>query len=458
MSSTNETKELEEIQIPEEFHKIIKDFIGDILTTFPEYSGIISRWNKRSDKETDNKETDNKETDNNETDNKETDNKETLGSDNNESLGSEIAFRHCLKVFPERFFDILYKNAEIFSKDSEVNTEFLPGIVFKQLWSYDISDKTRETIWKYLQLTLFAVIGSVHSSSALGETAKLFEAINEDELKTKLQETMENMSNLFNLPSSKTNDSESKEPSDSESKDDSGSALPNADDIHKHIHEMMGGKLGKLAMELAEETASDLNLDMDNATNANDVFQQLFKNPTKMMSMVKNIGGKLDEKIKSGELKESELMSEGMELLNKMQSMPGMNNMQKMFSQMGIPGLGKGGKMNMAAMEAQMNKNMKSAQMKEKMKAKATANATANANASANVSANVSASVLKPAYTEEELCKIFSAGEKAEKTPRGTKPPTNTNTKPVKKDTVKPVSKEEPVKKDTVKKDKKKKK
>jgi hypothetical protein len=415
MSDTTES--LEEIQIPEEFHKIIKDFIGDILTTFPEYSGIISRWNKG-------------------TDNKETDNK---GTENKETLGSEIAFRHCLKVFPERFFDILYKNTEIFSKDSEVNTEFLPGIVFKQLWSYDISDKTRETIWKYLQLTLFAVIGSVHSSSALGETAKLFEAINEDELKTKLQETMENMSNLFNLPNETgQNESKDKESADSESNDDSGSALPNADDIHKHIHEMMGGKLGKLAMELAEETASDLNLDMDNATNANEVFQQLFKNPTKMMSMVKNIGGKLDEKIKSGELKESELMSEGMELLNKMQTMPGMDNIQKMFSQMGIPGLGKGGKMNMGAMEAQMNKNMKAAQMKERMKAKA----TAKVETKAETKANTVHCPTKPVYTEEELCKIFSAGEKAEKTPRGAKPPT----------------KNDPVKKESVKKDKKKKK
>ena len=68
--STEPVESLEEIQVPEEFHKIINDFIGDILITFPEYSGIISRWNKRSDKETDNKETDNKETDNNETDNK----------------------------------------------------------------------------------------------------------------------------------------------------------------------------------------------------------------------------------------------------------------------------------------------------------------------------------------------------------------------------------------------------
>jgi hypothetical protein len=383
MSTNIPPSSLDELQVPEEFYKIITDFTGDILITFPEYSGIIGRWWSKSTPEE-----------------------------------TESVFRHCLKVFPERFFDILYKNVEIFQPESEINTEFLPGIVFKMLWSYDISDSTRETIWKYLQLILFAVIGSVHSTSALGETAKLFEAINEDELKSKLEETMASMSNLFDF--SNKDGKEGKEESESgsneqESSDKPEINMPNADDIHAHINEMMGGKLGKLAMELAEETAKDLNIDMENATNANDIFQKLFKNPGKMMGMVKNIGGKIDEKIKSGELKESELMSEGMDLLQKMQSMPGMDNMQKMFSQMGLGG--KGGKFNMGAMEAQMNKNMNAAKMKERMKAKV------NARQQASVPIPKSNTNPLNALSEEELIKIFSTGEKVEKTPRGAKPP-----------------------------------
>jgi hypothetical protein len=329
-----------------------------------------------------------------------------------------VVFRHCVKVFPERFFDILYKNAEIFNSSSEENTEFLPGIVFKLLWSYNISDSTRETIWKYLQLILFAVIGSVHNSSELGDTAKLFEAINEEELKNKLQETLENMSNLFDM-----NEKRGEHEGDGE-REAAGNGInmenmPNADDIHQHINSMMGGKLGKLAMELAEETANDLNIDMENTTDAKDVFQKLFKNPGKMMNMVKNIGNKIDEKIKSGEIKESELMSEGMDLLNKMQSMPGMGDMQKMFSQMGIPGLGKGGKLNMGAMEAMLNKNMKTAKMKERMQAKVAAkNASIPATKDNDNTNNV-----KTVISDDEILKIFSTGEKVEKTPRGAKPP-----------------------------------
>ena len=368
----------EDIAPPEEFYKIINDFISDMLITFPEYSGIISKWWNRPS-----------------TDVEATKKKELL-----------FVFKHCVKVFPERFFNILYKDPEMFSQDSEINTEFLPGIVFKQVWSCDISDNTRVTIWKYLQLILFSVIGSVHSSSELGDTAKLFEAINEDELKTKLQETLENMHGMFDASANET-------PTETPN-------IPNAQELHEHITSMMGGKLGKLAMELAEDTAKDLNLDMDNNSDAKDVFQKLFKNPTKLMSMVKNVGSKIDEKLKSGEIKESELMEEGMGLLNKMKDMPGMENMQKMFSQMGIPGLGNNSKLNMGAMEAQLNKNMKHAQMKERMRSKAEANAKAKEEQAKTAFCNMSDA---PAYSEEDLIKIFSTGEKVEKTPRGAKPP-----------------------------------
>ena len=376
-------KSVEELTPPDEFYKIINDFTNDIITTFPEYSGLISKWWNRP-------------TDNSEQAKK----KEIL-----------FVFRHCVRIFPERFFDILYKNGEIFLETSEVNTEFLPGIVFKQLWSCDISDNTRETVWKYLQLILFSVIGCVHNKTELGDTAKLFEAIDEEELKKKLQETLEGMQTIFDASGS---------PFNNDTSNINMENMPNAQEIHEHIHSMMGGKLGKLAMELAEETATDLNLDMDNTGDAKDVFQKLFKNPVKMMNMVKNVGSKIDEKIKSGEIKETELMQEGMELLEKMKNMPGMGDMQKLFSQMGIPGLGKGSKLNMGAMEANLNKNMKTAKMKERIRAKAEANAKAKEQSQ---SQTMDAKDYKPAYTDEELIKIFSTGEVVEKTPRGAKPP-----------------------------------
>jgi hypothetical protein len=159
---------------------------------------------------------------------------------------------------------------------------------------------------------------------------------------------------------------------------------------------------------------------MDNTGTAKDVFQKLFKNPAKLMNMVKNIGSKIDEKIKSGEIKESELMEEGVELLQKMKNMPGMGDMQKMFSQMGIPGLGRGSKMNMGAMEAHLNRNMKQARTKERMRAKSEAK---TAEKDKNAFCNMGDANVKSVISEEEIVKIFSTGEKVERTPRGAKPP-----------------------------------
>jgi hypothetical protein len=160
-------------QIPEEFKKVVPDFINDIKTTFPEYVPIINQWwvsNTFDEPEM--------------------------------TAKIEKVFNHCLGIFPERFFDILYKNAEIFNKDSDVNTEFLPGLSFKYLWNFDISDNTKETIWKYLQLISISIIGCVKDQSAFGDSAKLFESLNEDDFKSKLEETLEKMQNMFENNSS----------------------------------------------------------------------------------------------------------------------------------------------------------------------------------------------------------------------------------------------------------------
>jgi len=397
MSNKDKTpKNMEDITPPEEFLKIINDFTTDIITTFPEYSGIIGKW---------------------------------------WSLKTEteilFVFRHCVKILPERFFDILYKNASIFEVDSEFNTEFLPGIVFKQLWNDGISDNTKETIWKYLQLILFSVIGTVHNSSELGDTAKLFENINEDDLKGKLQETLANMQNMFERNGTTNQDGTTNQETNSENT--SGGInmdnMPNADDIHSHINNLMGGKLGKLAMELAEETANALNLDPDASGDSAEVFQELFKNPGKLMGMVKNVGDKIDDKIKSGEIKETELISEGMELLEKMKDMPGMGNIQQMFQQMGIPmppGLNKNTKVNTGAMQAQMEQNLKLAKMKERMNSKAAAKA-------ANNELKQKEALRQPTISEDEILKIFSTGENVERTPRGAMPPIEKKKKKKKK-------------------------
>jgi len=323
-----------------EFIKLLKDFVNDILNTFPEYlndnlhSSLNNIYNASSFEEV-----------------------------NSEEV--EKVWIHCSNVYPERFFDILYQNKDIFNEDSDINCEFLPGINFKQVWKYDISDKTRATIWKYLQLILFAVVAEVRDHSSFGETAKLFEAINEEELKKKLEEAVSQMQELF----------EKGEAGEGFNMNDISNIslgdLPNPEDIHNHITSMMEGKLGKLAREIAEETAQELHLEMEGSTDINDVFKRLFKNPTRIMDLVKSVGTKMETKLKSGEIKESELLQEAGDLVAKMRNMPGMDNMQNILSKMGMPGLGgKGAKMNFGAMQSALNQNIKFAQAKDRMRAK----------------------------------------------------------------------------------------
>jgi hypothetical protein len=395
----------EENKIPEEFPKIIKDFVGDIKTTFPEFKDLIEKWWKDDPFFNYIEDTEER-------------SKACLEA---EKKTIAFLFEFCQKKFPSRFFEILYQNEDMFKDDSTLDTEFLPHIHFKTLWKLDISQKTRETIWKYLQLILFCIIGTIENREAFGDTAKLFEAINADDFKDKLQDTLSQMQDLFNMASSKEDD-ECPELTPNINMDN----LPKAEDINDHISGLLDGKLGQLAKEIAEETAADLNLDLEGVTDMKDVFNKLIKNPSKLMSLVKDVGGKLDSRIKSGEIKESELMEEATELMNKMKNMPGMGNIQSMLSKMGmgnIPGMG--GKMNMGAMQSQLNKNMKSAQMRERMKAKA----EANQKMKASMPATPPPVPVVPALTEEQLISIFSTGEKVERTPRGAKPVTNNNNK-----------------------------
>jgi hypothetical protein len=197
--------------------------------------------------------------------------------------------------------------------------------------------------------------------------------------------------------------------------------MPDAGSIHEHLSSILNGKIGKLAKEIAEETAADLNLDMSNETSMKGVFQQLLKNPGKLSGIIKTVGSKLDSKLKSGELKESEIMQEASELMSKMKNMPGMNNLASMLSKMGmnVPGgMGGGAKVNFGAMQSQLNKNMKQAQMRERLLKKIQDKQAAAAAAAASTSASPAASASHSIPVNTETAAVFKSGEKPMKTPR----------------------------------------
>jgi hypothetical protein len=82
------------------------------------------------------------------------------------------------------------------------------------------------------------------------------------------------------------------------------------------------------------------------------------------MDLVTKVGSKLDTKIKSGDLKESELLAEAAEMMQHMKDMPGMENIQNLFNNVG------GNKVNTSAMQSQMKRNIHLAKQKERMRSK----------------------------------------------------------------------------------------
>ena len=386
-------------EIPTEFKKIIIDMTKDILVSFPEQEQNLHPELKNLVFETD---------------------PTTLA----QSL--TFVFEYCRTVYPSKFFDILYQNVSIFES---ADTNFLPGINFKLLWAENISDKTRETIWKYLQLVLFTIISGISDGNSFGDTAKLFEAINENEFKSKLEETIAQMQTLFGASKDKTTDADADaaEEGDGEA-DKKGTSginlddLPDPSEIHDHVTSMMNGKLGKLAREIAEETAADLNINMENAESVGDVFKRLISNPTKLMGLVKNVGSKLDEKIKTGDMKESELLEEASELMKKMKNMPGMGDIQSMLSKMGMNAGKGGGKVNVEAMQANINQKLKESKNRERLLKKLAEKKMAQA---AQMQSQMQSQQMQSQATQAPVTQapienlVFSLGEKAERSSRG---------------------------------------
>ena len=103
---------MDSTEVPPNFVTVINDFTNDLTTTFPEYS---DRWNN-------------------------------LTGTIDDSSRDEI-YKYCVTVYPERFFDILYQNADIFSDKPDVNVNFLPNVDFKILYN---SEGVTENIRKAL--------------------------------------------------------------------------------------------------------------------------------------------------------------------------------------------------------------------------------------------------------------------------------------------------------------------
>ena len=281
-------------------------------------------------------------------------------------------------VYPERFFDILYQNEDIFvksnvkSNDKEgvkggdqgslINTCFLPGVDFAELFHSNISENTKKTIWKYLQLILFQVIENVKNKSAFGDSANLFQGIDEKELQEKMKETMEGLKTFFQ-PSDPTEEGgteggtgeggggEKKTPNLFEN------LFQNMDteNLQDHLKKLMGGKIGGLVKELVEEMKDEFSEfekelgDIQGEPSMQEVMKRLMKNPVKMMGLMKKMTDKVKTKMQQGG-NEEEFMKETADLFKQMGGKDGFMKMFEDFKR-SAPGGGKNMKIDKNALD-----------------------------------------------------------------------------------------------------------
>jgi hypothetical protein len=342
---------------PKNFESIIADFTKDLTTVFPEYAHLWSNLLEVS--------------------------KETLDS----------LHTYCLAIYPERFFDILYSNADIFAPGSKVNVAFLPGVDFRLLYNCDgVSENTRNSIWKYLQLLLFTLMGSMKDAKNFGNSANIFEAMNEADLQSKISETMTGISDFFSKMDPAP--SEGEETSDegtegANSSKDFFANMPNPEELHEHMKGLLEGKLGKLAKEFTDEFTSELegiftDGDMQNAKSSKDILMQIIKNPQKMIVIFKRLAAKLQEKMKNGEISQEEMMAEMSGIMEKMQGLGGGKGdlAEMMKSMKDLPFMKMlektlGGKVDMNAINRMTQQNATKDRLRKKMEQRQQAQAQA---------------------------------------------------------------------------------
>lgn len=356
---------------------IVQDFLADLTTTFPEKAHLWEHWDKM--------------------------NKKKL----------KKLTQYFEKTFPERFFDILYQNEEIFL-DANINTCFLPNVPFAELFQSNISEKTKQAMWKYLQLILLKIIDKIQSKNPFGDTADLFQGVTDQDLQNKMKETIEGLKTFFqqtekntgkeedlgteNTENLGTEDEEGKEGKEdnTEKTDPSGKSLPSffkdflgkldSEKLQEHLKKLMGGKIGSLVEELMEELKDEFGdlekemggLEGGGEASIQEAMKKMMKNPAKFMNLVKKMTEKIKSKMKEGNNQE-EFMRETADVFKEM---GGKEGFMKMFEDM-KKNMPKGARINEQALN-QMEKQFKMKErMRDNLQKKKAAQATAAAAAQA---------------------------------------------------------------------------
>ena len=201
-----------------------------------------------------------------------------------------------LRNIDENSNGISNKSIDIFTEELFL----IKDISMKAIWNSDISDKTKENIWKYLQG--FCVINiSRNSNDKINEVLKSIES-NE---KVTDKQTVKEINKIKKINENLKNSDNKEEKNDKKEKNDIEDLVDNTSigNLAKEITENMGFKDG------SEPDISDL------------------MKPENMMNMFQTINTTLNDKINNKELDMNNLFGEASGLMNNNDMMKGMMGM-----------------------------------------------------------------------------------------------------------------------------------
>tara|TARA_B110000285_G_scaffold196831_1_gene228043 strand:- start:8 stop:907 length:900 start_codon:yes stop_codon:yes gene_type:complete len=254
----------------EKFNFYLKTFLQELITIFPENKDSFTQ-NYSLVLETDN-----------------------VNSD-------EYVKEYMLGVSPYHS-DISQKNNKLFLGDNEL--KFLRDTDFRNLWTKDLSDSTRENIWKYLQ-TLY-VLGKkiVPEDDDVNQMLNELNALNNDEqTKSNIENHQKEMMDMIENISKITEKEQEK------------GDKPGVQQLFNN------GIISDIAKELTNELDLD-KLDLGNPQNMNEAFSNIMGGAggNNFFDLISKVGEKIQSKVESGQINQTDLISEAQKMMGGLQN------------------------------------------------------------------------------------------------------------------------------------------
>lgn len=248
----------------ESVNKLFKSFIDDIINVFPEYKGRLLSYYKGVI--------------------------ETKENDHPKII-------EFLKNVNEISEQVTNKDVTLFEKDPII----LQNVSFKLIWNSDISDQTRNSIWKYLQTFCIVNIKSESTTEKINDVIKLLDS-NE---KVKDKETVRNMKKLKKLNE------------EFDIKEIKKIISENPESIDQGVNQMdtmfENTNIGKIAKEITKD------LDIESIVSGGGGIEDLLTGGG-MANIMKTISSKMSDN--EGQLDTDQLMKEATEICGSMEGNP----------------------------------------------------------------------------------------------------------------------------------------